>query len=71
MTERQGKAGPPAAATTTEATSIIDDILSETQLKPTDEGYDVTRKGIQAFLTELLAPAPSHPEQDREMPQRR
>ncbi len=42
-----------SVATTTEA-SLIDDILSETKLRPNDEGYDATRKGVQAFLTELL-----------------
>jgi type VI secretion system protein ImpC len=50
----RGAAAP--AETTTTTTSLLDDILSETQLKPTDEGYDVTKKGIQAFISELLAP---------------
>ena len=48
---------PEGAQTTTETTtSLIDDILGETQIKPTDDGYDVTRRGVQAFLTELLTP---------------
>jgi type VI secretion system protein ImpC len=50
------KSQSSAAATTTETSSLLDDILGETALKPTDEGYDVTRKGVQAFITELLAP---------------
>jgi type VI secretion system protein ImpC len=54
MSEEQA-AGGGAAATTTEV-SLLDEILSETKLKPTDEGYDVTRKGVQAFIAELLAP---------------
>jgi type VI secretion system protein ImpC len=54
-----------AAATTTESTSLIDDILGETQLKPTDDGYDVTRKGVQAFLTELLTPQHANEKVDR------
>jgi type VI secretion system protein ImpC len=53
--QTQVAAGEAAATTTTEA-SLLDDILSETQLKPTDEGYDVTRKGIQALMKELLSP---------------
>ena len=48
MAEQQAQA---SGAATTEG-SLLDDILSETQLKPTDDGYDVTRKGIQAFITE-------------------
>src|SRR5215472_9975068 len=50
----QGQGGG-AAATTTEA-SLLDEILSETQLKPADEGYDVTKRGIQALVKELLSP---------------
>lgn len=53
------------AAETTEATSLIDDILGETQLRPTDDGYDVTRKGVQAFLTELLTPQHANEKIDR------
>jgi type VI secretion system protein ImpC len=48
-------AGTEVATTTTEV-SLLDQILGETNLKPNDEGYDVTRKGVQAFIGELLAP---------------
>jgi type VI secretion system protein ImpC len=48
------KTAGSAVATTTHEASLIDDILSETKLRPNDEGYDATRKGVQAFLTELL-----------------
>ena len=48
-------AGEGLTATTTEA-SLLDDILSETKLVPTDEGYDVTRTGIKALLKELMSP---------------
>jgi len=43
---------------TTETTegSLLDDILKETRLKPSDEGYGVAKKGIEAFIGELLAP---------------
>ncbi len=44
------------AAATTEG-SLLDDILSETKLTPNDEGYEVAKRGVQAFITELLAPA--------------
>jgi type VI secretion system protein ImpC len=55
MSDQTQGAGGEAAATTTEG-SILDDILSETKLTPTDDGYDVTRMGIKALLKELLSP---------------
>jgi type VI secretion system protein ImpC len=55
MSDPTQSAGGEAAATTTEG-SILDDILSETKLTPTDDGYDVTRMGIKALLKELLSP---------------
>src|SRR5262249_30121958 len=33
--------------------SLLDQILSESKLKPTDSGYDVARRGVQAFVTEM------------------
>ena len=58
-------AAEATATTTEEGTSLIDDILGETQLKPNDEGYDVTRQGVQAFLTELLTPQHANEKVDR------
>src|ERR1039458_2271539 len=55
MSDPTQSAGGEAAATTTEG-SLLDDILSETKLTPTDDGYDVTRMGIKALLKELLSP---------------
>ncbi len=55
MSEEVKEAAAPAAATTTEI-SLLDDILSETRLKPTDEGYDVTKQGIGVLVKELLSP---------------
>src|SRR5512138_34341 len=42
--------GAPAAGG-----SLLDDILAETKIKPSDEAYDVARKGVSAFMAELLA----------------
>ena len=39
-----------------ESGSLIDQIMQETRLKPADEGYETARKGVQAFITDLLAP---------------
>lgn len=43
-------------AQTLEGGSLIDEILSETKLKPTDEGYEIAKRGIQAFIAELVQP---------------
>lgn len=58
---------PEAAAAhlDTATTSLIDDILGETQLKPNEEGYDLTKRGVQAFLTELLTPQHANEKIDR------
>jgi len=37
-------------------TSLLDQIVLETKLKPADEGYDVVRKGAAAFIAGLLKP---------------
>ena len=55
MTE-DSKAGQSAPTTTTTETSLLDEILGATQMKPSDEGYDVARKGVHALVAELLAP---------------
>jgi type VI secretion system protein ImpC len=34
--------------------SLLDEILAESKMKPSDEGYDVARKGVEAFIAELL-----------------
>jgi len=52
MTTEQQKEAAPAA----EGLSLLDEILSESKLKPSDDGYDVARKGMEAFLAEMLAP---------------
>lgn len=43
------------AVTTVEGPSLLDEILAETKLKPSDDGYDVARRGVQAFVADLLA----------------
>lgn len=36
--------------------SLLDEIVQATRVKPQDEGYDVTKQGVQAFIDELLKP---------------
>jgi type VI secretion system protein ImpC len=45
-----------AQAQTAEAGSLLDSILSETRIKPADEGYEVAKRGVAAFIAEMLAP---------------
>ncbi|NOK01095.1 MULTISPECIES: type VI secretion system contractile sheath large subunit [Myxococcus] len=45
--------------------SLLDEILSEAKLKPKDEGYDVAKRGVQAFITEMLAPNRSEERVDK------
>jgi type VI secretion system protein ImpC len=49
----QTQAAPDAGA------SILDEILAEGRMKPSDEGYEVARRGIQAFMQELLGGKPA------------
>lgn len=55
MSETQ--TGAAAATTTTESDNLLDQVLMETRLRPADEGYDAAKKGIAAFLAELVKPA--------------
>jgi type VI secretion system protein ImpC len=45
--------------------SLLDDILNETKLPPTDDGYAVAKRGIQALVTELLTPQHASEKIDR------
>ncbi|WP_029002889.1 type VI secretion system contractile sheath large subunit [Azorhizobium doebereinerae] len=44
------------AVTTAAEPSMLDQILLETKLRPSDDGYDVARRGVAAFVAELLKP---------------
>jgi len=37
--------------------SLLDEILQETKISPVDESYDIARKGVEAFISELLTPS--------------
>ncbi|MGO1077493.1 type VI secretion system contractile sheath large subunit [Inquilinus sp. CA228] len=53
----QGAAAPDAGATQTVTDSLLDQVLAETKLTPSDEGYEDARRGVAAFLAELVKPA--------------
>ena len=54
MADNQTENQTQAAAT--EELSLLDQIMAETRIKPEDEGYDTAKKGVQAFIGDLLAP---------------
>ncbi|WPL16619.1 type VI secretion protein, EvpB/ family [Thiorhodovibrio winogradskyi] len=59
MTEEQTQATEAAPAEQqTETASLLDEIVEASKLKPTDEGFDMTKAGLQAFLKELVSERP-------------
>ena len=44
------------AAQAAPGASLLDEIVMATRMKPTDEGYAITKQGVQAFIDELLKP---------------
>jgi type VI secretion system protein ImpC len=45
-----------AAAGTTEGGNLLDEILAEAKIRPEEDSYDVAKRGVEAFITEMLAP---------------
>ncbi|OUM08727.1 type VI secretion protein [Pseudomonas syringae] len=41
-------------------TGILDQVIAETRLNPGDEAYDIARRGVAAFIEELLKPQNSN-----------
>ncbi len=56
MAEEQQAAGGAPAEAQEESLGLLDEIMAQTRMAPNDEGYDVAKKGVQAFISELLAP---------------
>lgn len=55
MAEEKQKAQTTNSNATSSA-SLIDEIVQQTKMKPNDEGYSITKQGVQAFIDELLKP---------------
>lgn len=55
MAEEMEKQAGTAKAAEGEV-SLLDEILQETKLKPSEEGYSIAKRGVEAFITELLSP---------------
>ncbi|MDR2801399.1 MAG: type VI secretion system contractile sheath large subunit [Desulfovibrio sp.] len=43
-----------SAQTAAEAPNLLDEIIEASKLSPADEGYSITRAGLQAFLKEIV-----------------
>jgi type VI secretion system protein ImpC len=56
MAEAEGQEqAQPAEAEAAEG-SLLDEIMQQSKMAPSDEGYEVAKLGVQAFLKEILAP---------------
>ncbi|MBN4054948.1 type VI secretion system contractile sheath large subunit [Acidimicrobium ferrooxidans] len=44
---------------------LLDEIMSATKMAPADEGYSVARRGVEAFISELLAPKNKYEKADK------
>jgi type VI secretion system protein ImpC len=55
MAEEREKA-VSAETRTVEQPALLDEIVQATKLKPSDETYALTRKGVEALITQLLEP---------------
>lgn len=49
------KTSATAPATQHAEGSLLDEILTETKIKATDDAYQITKRGVQAFMADLLA----------------
>src|SRR5262245_21378021 len=52
----EAKTEGAGAASAQQEGSLLDEILAETKVSRGSDGYDVTKKGVQAFIAEMLAP---------------
>ncbi len=56
MEEQMEKGAPVAEEKVSEGVSLLDEIVQATKLKPSDEAYDITKKGIETLISQLLEP---------------
>jgi type VI secretion system protein ImpC len=45
-----------ASSTAGQGASLLDELVEATRVKPTDEAFAITRRGLQAFIADLLEP---------------
>jgi type VI secretion system protein ImpC len=56
MSEEKLAEAPQAGTAVQTEGSLLDEILNETKLPPSDDGYAVAKRGVQALVAELLSP---------------
>lgn len=56
MAESKQSAEASGGETVEQDGSLLDQIMTETKMKPSDEGYTIAKKGVEAFIAEMLAP---------------
>jgi type VI secretion system protein ImpC len=57
MADPQEQAQPAGAVPEAGESSLLDEIVQETKIRPADEGYDKTRQGVHALIAELVKSA--------------
>ena len=55
------------ATETLEQTSLLDEIVQETKMKPSDEGYGMVKQGVEALVRELISNKEGLEKVDRKM----
>ncbi|WP_153100025.1 type VI secretion system contractile sheath large subunit [Paraburkholderia hayleyella] len=58
--QQQKVAGGAAPSSEAQPGSLLDELIEVTRVKPGDDAYGVTRRGLEAFVAELLEPARSN-----------
>jgi type VI secretion system protein ImpC len=56
MAEEQEQAVSAVEQTEAAEPSILDEIIQETKIKPTDESYGLAKKGLEALISQLIEP---------------
>lgn len=56
MAEEEKKEALKKEAEVTEEQTLLDDIVQATRVKPADDAYQITKRGVEAFIDELLKP---------------
>lgn len=54
MADPQEQAQPAGAAPEAAESSLLDEIVRETKIRPADEGYEKTKQGVHALIAELV-----------------
>ena len=56
MSEERKKEQASAEEQILEAPSLLDDIVAATKVKPEDDGYSLTKRGIKEFISQIIEP---------------